>query len=98
MLIHHNHRTLRIAIRTHVTYAKEAIVFLHRRKLRARVNYLDQESPKCSSNSTMGNPINISLHSMSDIPKVFNGLVEKISSNECEVRYLQCKTIFVQRY
>ena len=61
MLIHHDHRTLRIAIRTHVTYAKEAIAFFLRRKLRARVNYLAQESPKCSSNFTKGNPISIYL-------------------------------------
>ena len=99
MLIHHDHRTLRIAIRTHVTYAKEAChCSLSKEETEGKSELLGSGIAEVQLQLHKGKPDqHLSLHCMNDIPKVFNGSVEKRNSNECEVRYLQCKTIFVQR-
>ena len=99
MLIHHDHGTLRIAIRTHVTFAKEACnCSLSKEKTEGKSELLGSGIAEVQLQLHKRKPDqHLSLHCMSDIPKVFNGSVEKRNSNECEVRYLQCKTIFVQR-
>ena len=100
MLIHHDHRTLRIAIRTHVTYAKEAChCSLSKEETEGKSELLGSGIAEVQLQLHKGKPDqHLSLHCMNDIPKVFNGSVEKRNSNECEVRYLQCKAIFVERY